>query len=965
MPIDNWERIQDLFSAAADLPRKDRARFLDEHCGPDTAVRREVESLLAADSRMGEGEKVFAAIEAEAQSIANVPTPIGSRLGAYRVVKEIGRGGMGTVYLGTRDDELYQKQVAIKLIRDGMDTADVLDRFRHERQILANLDHPYIARLIDGGTASDGRPFFVMDYVEGTPVDTFCNQGGLDVAARCRLFLLICDAVSHAHRNLVVHRDLKPGNIFVTGDGTPKLLDFGVAKLLNANAESGSAMTMSAGLLTPEYASPEQVRGLTVTTATDVYSLGAIFYELLTGVRAHSITSRTPLEIQRVICDEEVQRPSLHDPSLDADLDNIVLMAMRKEPERRYQSVDQLADDVRRHLDGRTVLARQDSFGYRAGKFAQRHRAAIAAVALFIAVLIGGTAVATLQARRAIREQAIAEQQRQRAIESQARAERSQKEAELLRGYADAQRSQAESDRASAETQRQIAAHRFEQVRQLAGKFLLDFHDSIAKLPGSTAARKMVVETGIQYYDTLIKEAHGNRDLLEEIARGYDRLGDVQGNPYYANLGDAKGALASYRKALAIRAMVADPSAEFLRDRIGGNVKMAQVLALSGDLQSADGTLRETIALAEQSASAQAYIVRDALANAYQAHGDIQFRTGKFDLAIEPYSKLLGLRTQLAREGRDPAAEQRGVSIAHAKLAGVYARESRPKEAFDHIRIAIDLDQKFVDADRNSVPLLRQLYVDYTLLSLVFRLNAQLARPGEAKETAETAADLADRMLTMDPNNSTALFDVMTAQTLVGDWFRERNEPASAVIHYSKAVDAVEKFAATGAPALFSGDALVFAHQRMASGLGKAGQLQEALDHCRKAEEYLARVEKQNPGLVQTASRQADIHSTRADAYAEHKSWKEAIAAYESADRIFDDLHQRDPKNDGHLSEQASVRIRLAGSYAAAEEWSSAVQTMQMALDLLKELALRRPLRPTEEDQRSDASARLAAWIRR
>jgi tetratricopeptide (TPR) repeat protein len=963
MAIENWERIQDLFFASVDLPREDQARFLDEHCGLDPSLRREVESLLAADHpKMG--EKVFAAIEAEAQSLANVPTPVGSRLGAYRVVKEIGSGGMGTVYLGTRDDELYQKQVAIKLIRHGMDTADVLDRFRHERQILANLDHPYIARLIDGGTAPDGRPFFVMEYVEGTPVDTFCSERSLDATARCRLFLLICEAVSHAHRNLVVHRDLKPGNIFVSGNGTPKLLDFGVAKLLDANAESGSAKTMSPGLLTPEYASPEQVRGLAVTTASDVYSLGAILYELLTGTRAHSLAGRSALEIQRVICEEEVRRPSLCDPSLDADLENIILMAMRKEPERRYQSVDQLAEDVRRHLDGRTVLAHQDSLQYRAGKFAHRHRAAIAGAALFIAVLIGGTAAATLQAKRAIREQEIAEQQRQRAIESQARAERSQKEAELQRAYADAQRSQAELDRTAAETQRQIAAHRFEQVRQLAGKFLLEFHDSIAKLPGSTAARKMVVETGIQYYDTLIKEAHGNRDLLEEIARGYDRLGDVQGNPYYANLGDSKGAAASYRKALAIRAQVADPSAEFLRDRIGGNVKMAQVLALSGDLHSADETLRETIALAQQGPSAQSYVVREALATAYQAHGDLQFRTGKFDLAIEPYSKLLDLRTQLAREGRDPAAEQRGVSIAHAKLAGVYGRESRPKEAFDHLRIAIEIDRKFAEADRNSVPLLRQLYVDYTLLSLVFRANAQLARPGEAKETVETAADLADRMVTMDPNNSTALFDVMTAQTLVGDWLRE-SEPAAAVIHYRKAVDAVEKFAATGVPALFSGDAQVFAHQRLASGLGRAGQFQEALDHCRQADEYLARVEKQNPGLVQTASRRADIDSTRADTYAGQKSWKEAIAAYETADAILDDLHQRDPKNDGHLSEQVSVRIRLASSYAAAEQWSSAVQRMQMALDLLKELALRRPLRPNEEDQRKNASESLATWSQR
>ena len=961
MPLENWERVQELFFAAADLPHDEQARFLAEHCGSDPVLRRDVESLLAADPKMG--ERVFAAIETEAQSLVDLPTPIGSRLGAYRVVREIGRGGMGTVYLGTRDDELYHKQVAIKLIRHGMDTADVLDRFRHERQILANLDHPYIARLIDGGTAPDGRPFFVMDYVEGVPVDTFCRERGLDIAARCGLFLSICEAVSHAHRNLVVHRDLKPGNIFVTADGTPKLLDFGVAKLLNANAESGSAETLSGGLLTPEYASPEQVRGLPVTTATDVYSLGAIFYELLTGVRAHSIGGRSALEILRAVCEEEIRRPSLLNRHLDVDLDNIVLMAMRKEQERRYQSVDQLAEDVRRYLNGLTVRARQDTLQYRVGKFARRHRAAIAGAVLFIVVLIAGATTAALQARRATREQARAEQQRQRAIESQARAESSQREAESERGNAEAQRLQAERERSTADAERQIADRRFEQVHQLAGKFLMEFHDSIAKLPGSITARKMVVETGLQYFDTLIKEAHGNRELLQEIARGYDRLGDVQGNPYYANLGDSTGALVSYRKALAIRATVSDPSPEFLRDRIGGDVKIGQILALKGELKAAEATLQEAISLARQGPP-QSYLLRDALAGAYRAYGDMQFRTGKFDRAIEPYSKMLDLRTQLAREGKDPAAEQRGVGLGHSKLADAYVRSSRPAEAFEHIRIAMEIDRKFADADRNSVPLLRQLYVDHTLLSLILRANEQLAAPGEAKATAEAAADLADRMLATDPNNSTALFDVMTAQTLVGDWLREHDDPAGAVLHYRKAVDTVEKYAVSGSPAAFTGDALVFAHQRLASGLGKAGQLAEALEHCKKAEEYLARAERQNPGLVQTASRRADIATTRADAYLGHKSWGEAIAAYQSADRIFEDLRVRDPSNDGHLSEQTSLRIRLAGCYAAAEQWPHAVQAMQKALDILGELALRRPLRPREEDQRKDATQKLALWSR-
>jgi hypothetical protein len=255
--------------------------------------------------------------------------------------------------------------------------------------------------------------------------------------------------------------------------------------------------------------------------------------------------------------------------------------------------------------------------------------------------------------------------------------------------------------------------------------------------------------------------------------------------------------------------------------------------------------------------------------------------------------------------------------------------------------------------------------VDHTLLSLVFKANEQLAAPGEARTTAEAAADLADRMVATDPNNSIALFDVMAAQSLVGDWLRDHDDPAASVIHYRKALEAVEKFAATGSPAAFTGDAMVFAHQRLASGLARSGELAGALEHCKKADDYLARAEKQNPGLLQTVSRRADVATTRADAYAGFKSWPEAIAAFEVADHIFDVLHKRDPANDGHLSEQTSLRIRLAGCHAAVEHWADATRGMQMALDLLDELAQRRPLRLSEEGQRKEAQQKLAIWSRK
>jgi eukaryotic-like serine/threonine-protein kinase len=916
MPASNWDRVEALFLRAVDLPREQQAAFLDEACGGDAELRAEVDSLLESD-RKG-GERIADAVGTEAVSLLDSDSQpvIGTRLGPYRVLREIGRGGMGAVYLATRDDDQYRKEVAVKVVKRGMDTADVLGRFRHERQILANLDHPYIARLLDGGTTSDGRPFFVMDYVEGVPVDLFCTKHGLNVEARLRLFLRICEAVSHAHRNLVVHRDLKPGNIFATGDGTPKLLDFGVAKLLGAGAEANATLTMMARPFTPEYASPEQVRGTTVTTATDVYALGAILYELLTGDRAQPITATTPLEIDRAVCEVQVQRPSLKSPGLDADLDNIVLMAMRKEPERRYPSVDQLGEDIRRHLDGRPVIARQDSLGYRSRKFLRRNRAAVGAAALLFVVVIAGATAAALEARRADRERAAANR-------------------------------------------------RFEQVRQLAGKFLLDFHDSIASLPGSTAARKMVVETGLQYYDTLVKEAQGNRDLLEEIARGYDRLGDVQGNPYYANLGDSAGSLASYRKALAIREAIADDSPGFLRDRIGGRVKLAQMLALARDPAGADKMLSETIAFGERSPAARSRMAREALANAYRAAGDVHFRTGAFERAVQPYTNLLELWTGMAAERHDVAAERTGLSLAHAKVADALVRTRHAKEALPHVRMAVEIDQQLVSADRNSVPRLRKLYIDFTLLSLVFRTDPALAGPAEARGAAEKAAKIAEGMAAADPNNSTALFDLMTAQTLVGDWFRGNNDPKPAVAHYRRAVEVIEKFASTSPAAQLTDDALVFAHQRLASGLGRSGELDEALANCTKAEEDLARAEKRNPGLEQTLSRRFDVVTTRAEAYAKSRRWKESIAGYEESLRLLAELRRRDAKSETYLNDQVDNGMQLADAYAAAGDRPSARTSMEKAMGALKEMASRRPLTAERERKRSEGERKIAEWEKR
>lgn len=313
MTSERWQLIKDLFNATLERGPKQWAKFLDVACPDDPSLRAEVESLLAAHEQAPSlFEKTAGQLASAWLTDAPAGLTEGSRVGPYRLQREIGRGGMGVVYLAHRDDRQYEKQVAIKLVKRGMDTDDILRRFRHERQTLATLDHPNIARLLDGGVTEDGLPYFVMEYIEGLPLDAYCDLHKLNTIARLQLFLTVCSAVHYAHQNLIVHRDLKPGNILVTAEGAPKLLDFGIAKLLHQGPSAQSlAHTMSgAWMMTPEYASPEQVRHEPITTASDVYSLGALLYKLLSGHRPYRFTNFSPQEIERVICEQQPQRPS-------------------------------------------------------------------------------------------------------------------------------------------------------------------------------------------------------------------------------------------------------------------------------------------------------------------------------------------------------------------------------------------------------------------------------------------------------------------------------------------------------------------------------------------------------------------------------------------------------------------------------------------------------------------------------
>jgi serine/threonine-protein kinase len=405
-----WSQISQLFHAAREKSAPEREAFLEAQCGGDQRLYHDVRELLDAD---GTEEGLLADLVAEAARRLEEPME-GGRVGPYQIIRELGRGGMGRVFLAERADGQFEQMVALKLVRRGMDTDQILQRFRQERQILARLQHPNIARLVDGGVTEDGQPFFALEYVDGEPIDQYCDEGNLNVDQRLTLFQEVCQALVYAHSNLVVHRDLKPDNILATADGRIRLLDFGIAKLM-AEDSGGTAITRTGlWVMTPAYASPEQVRGEHIGTASDVYSLGVILYELLTGVRPYEMDSRSPTEVERVVCSVQPEKPSTRvgkrtagpqtserdsgtrgaDTNrlrrrLSGDLDVICLKALRKEPERRYGSVEALLEDVRRHQRGLPILARPDTISYRLAKGIGRHRVAVAAAALLVSLTSG------------------------------------------------------------------------------------------------------------------------------------------------------------------------------------------------------------------------------------------------------------------------------------------------------------------------------------------------------------------------------------------------------------------------------------------------------------------------------------------------------------------------------------------------------------------------------------------------
>jgi eukaryotic-like serine/threonine-protein kinase len=903
-----WRKIDALFKSALELSGAECSAFLERACAGDHELRHEVEMLIRSDAEASHFLEAPALEDAarllkgdEAASLT------GQAIGPYKIIREIGHGGMGTVYLAMRADDQYSKHVAIKLIGHGMDTRDILSRFRHERQILANLEHPNIARLLDGGTTANGLPYFVMEYIEGQPINEYCDARKLSISERLKLFRTVCAAVHYAHQNLVIHRDIKPGNILVTSEGASKLLDFGIAKFLNPEGSAAAEMMPRTATImramTPDYASPEQVRGHQITTASDIYSLGVLLYELLTGRRPYQLNSASPLEIERIICEQEAARPSdsvveaesggeesggnsqagLRPPRLlRGDLDNIVLKAMRKEPDRRYASAEQFSEDIRRHLEGLPVLARKDTFSYRAGKFIKRHKRGVVAAMLILLALLAGLITTLWQARNARSERARAER-------------------------------------------------RFNDVRRLANSFMFEVHDAVKDLPGSTPARELIVRRALEYLDTLAQEAVDDPVLQSELATAYQKVGDVQGNPYYANLGDTSGALESYRKALLIRESLAARGVVDVENRRAlalNYVVIGDALQMTGNMTEPLESYRHAVTIFEELAEASpapAQVRRD-LSRTYNSLGDNLRFTGQTLEALAVYRKQLKLTEMVAAAEPNGVDAWRRLANAHGKIGDVLQDTGDLAEALKSNQQMVIISESLIAAHPTNATVRNTLLYGHLNVGDVLK---SLGEFNKAVASYQKATAIAQSLSMTDPTNVRVLTDLAYCHANIGEAFKGLGDDGRALESFRKALAISEKLTANDPLNKQIHFHSILSYQGIGEIQLARNDLNGAMESFRqglKNSEAFAAAAPKNifppAKLAKSYFQLGQIHAAlasraRSDKRLEH--WREARQWFERSQKVMLDMRDRNALNHSVMREGPGTLDEIARQIARCD----------------------------------------------
>ncbi len=887
MSPENWQKIKSIFNEAVELAPDEWEFVLNSQ--KDAKIVGEVRKLLAAE-KLNNFENPVANIS-EIWQDEKAEDFIGKQIGNYKITKEIGRGGMGIVFKALREGEDFSQIAALKLLKRGMDSDTLSRRFRFERRILASLEHQHIARLLDGGQTADGTSFFAMEYVKGKPIDEYCDEKDLNTNERLRLFLQICAAVSFAHSRLVVHRDLKPSNILVTADGTVKLLDFGIAKILSPDELTQNQTVTALGMMTPQYASPEQIKGEIVTTASDIYSLGIILYELTTGAKPYIFPNKRPDEMAKIICELEPPRPSSaviqnskfkiqnsqngtfpnkkyfteenakttnskskiqNLKSLKGDLDNIILKALRKEPSRRYVSVEQFAGDIKKHIGGLPVIARPDTFSYRFEKFVKRNRVSVIAGILIFLSLVSGIAAAAYQAQRA-------------------------------------------------EQQKVLAEKRFNQVRKLANNIVYKYHDGIADLPGSTKIRETLITDVVTYLDELSEDVSDNKDLQIEIADTYSRIAKLQFSMYSGSVGKIDESAQNYEKTRQLQEMLLEND----KDNPQMMTALAATYALIGDLQYA------------KSNEPQARINYEKAETLYNTALKISDKTSiRLDMAnlllrkvsnlmvadaveIESYRKVITLTERILQNEPENKDALHSLALAHERLGSTLGHPEM-SEAGNFTEAEIELNETF---------LIRQ------------------------------------KLLNLEPNNTKSINRYVISLTLLGDIFLAENKLPAALKNYREAFQISQRLYTEDTKNSYSRSAFTYQSAKLSAALSSLGQFDEATTVLDKSKNICREFYLPDPKDFAAVNTCIKVYIADGDNELSKKSLKKAFDNYNEALAILEKMIESIGNDNEMKGETALINFKLGKTFLQENKKINASEEFRKSLALLENIKKTEPLR--------------------
>ena len=803
---ERWKRIEGIFHDAVEHPAAERSSYLAQACGEDQELLREVESLLASQANVTTA--LHSVIVGDLRVVAQEfdAKEVGQRVGPYRLVRELDSGGMGVVYLAVRSDDQYFQIVAIKMIRRGAESPTLVQRFRAERQVLATLTHPNIGAILDGGETEDGRPFIVMEYVEGQPITLASENRGLSIRQRIELFRSVCSAVHYAHQKLVIHRDIKPSNVLVTPDGIVKLIDFGVSKPLAPELFPGGMPKTESWqrFMTPDYASPEQILGHPLTTATDTYSLGVLLFELLTGSRPYTIRDLSPAAAERVVCEQESSKPSsVRDISarnrkeLAGDLDRIVMMAMEVDPSRRYQSVQHFEEDLLRYLEGKPIAARKATAFYRLGKFIQRHKTASVMSCVTLFVVFASILLYSWQSR--------------------------------------------------------LADRRLQQAETLADSAIEELTEKLQQSPASIEMQAALFQSALKYLEQLRQTSGNDPRLLPKLSKAYLRVGDLQGSPYVANLGNSERAMTCYQEALRMAVAAHDrlPGEENTKAVIEVYERLGALEFFFGNIQKAHDNYQRSLSLAQAfwKRKPEDPTRRRLLTNSYARLGDLQLDNLETDSALESFRAAF---TIFGRESIGEADHDETLMRLYIRIAGAQFEHGTQAEALVNLRksvaVAEGMAQKY-PWNGHAKECLFEAYNDIIApLAGIETLNVGDSK--QAEMYARKALAIVEQMAASDASNVWAHNHLSYAYENMGDSLRS-TQPATAGEWYRKSLTVAKEVASRYPAGSYPHDWIAVGDEELAAVLGGSEHAFESLRILQDANKVWRELVNASPGKPQ------------------------------------------------------------------------------------------------------------------